>query len=118
MSASAAPSCCATLATIASSSAADVATARSNRSISAGTSAGVGERLRLARPEDRVDPVGDPDHDARTDRDSFVHDTLSLANPTAIVTDLTRVSRSVAADDLPNQAAACPVFRRHPTRDV
>ena len=43
----------------------------------------VGERLRLARPEHRVDPVGDPHDDARTDRDSFVHHTLSLAESTA-----------------------------------
>ena len=43
--------------------------------------AGIGEHLRLARPEDRVDPVGDADHDARADRNSLVHDTLSLADP-------------------------------------
>ena len=43
MSASAAPSCWATLVTIASSSAAEAATARSNRSISAGIRLGSGE---------------------------------------------------------------------------
>ena len=58
--ASAGPSCWATFGTIASSSAAECATARSNRSISAGTRRRVGEQLRLARAEDRVDPVGDP----------------------------------------------------------
>ena len=44
----------------------------------------VGQHLRLARPEHRVDSVGDPDHDARADRNSFVHNTLSLAKPRSL----------------------------------
>ena len=36
--------------------------------------AGLLERLGADRAEDRLDPIGDPDHHARTDPDSFTHD--------------------------------------------
>ena len=68
----------ATFWTMASSSAAEAATARSNRSISAGTRPGSVERLRLDRAEDRLHAMGDADHDARTDPDSFMHDEPGL----------------------------------------
>ena len=44
----------------------------------------IGEHLRLPRPEHRVDSVRDPDHDARADCNSLVHNTLSLAKPRSL----------------------------------
>ena len=79
ISASAAPSCSATFRTIDSSSAADVATARSNRSISGATISGPSRASGDRRAEHRVDPIGDPHHHTRADRDSLVHKTHSLA---------------------------------------
>ena len=74
MSAAESPSSWATFWIRASRSAADSATARSKRSISAGDLAGMVERLLLDRAEDRLHPVGDAHHDTRTHADSFTHD--------------------------------------------
>ena len=84
MLASALPSCWATFATIASSSATDERHGALEALDLGRDLARIGEHLRLARPEHRVDSVRDPDHDARADCNSLVHNTLSLAKPRSL----------------------------------
>ena len=74
MSASEAPSTSATFWTMASRSAADAATARSNALDLRGDQARVVERLLLDRAQDRLHAMRDADHDSRTDTDSLTHD--------------------------------------------
>ena len=84
MLASALPSCWATFVTIASSSATASATARLNRSISAGTWPGSASICGSPDPNTESTRYATPDHDARADRNSLVHNTLSLAKPRSL----------------------------------
>ncbi len=74
MSAAEAPSSWATFSTSVPSSAAASLTARSNSIDFSGNLRWVVQRLLLDRAEDRFHAMGNPNHDSRTDPDSFRHD--------------------------------------------
>ena len=78
---------------------------------------GVGEGLRIARPEDRVDPISHPHHHARTDRDSLMHRAMILAgNRPAIQTRSGPEQAGSVRQVMSDRSEQNPSTRPDPTR--